>query len=51
LIKKLSECSAAPPHHLPLWTQQALKKLLERVGFHVFSVKSKPLGWMILTCT
>lgn len=33
----------APPHHLTLWTEEALKKLLERAGFRVFYVRAKPL--------
>jgi SAM-dependent methyltransferase len=33
----------APPHHLTLWTEEALKKLLERSGFRVLSVRGKPL--------
>jgi SAM-dependent methyltransferase len=34
----------APPHHLTLWTEEALKKLLGRAGFRVLSVRAKPLG-------
>ena len=33
----------APPHHLTLWTEEALKKILERAGFRVLSVRAKPL--------
>jgi SAM-dependent methyltransferase len=33
----------APPHHLTLWTEEALKKLLERSGFRILSVQAKPL--------
>jgi SAM-dependent methyltransferase len=33
----------APPHHLTLWTEEALKKLLERAGFRVLAVRTKPL--------
>jgi len=33
----------APPHHLTLWTEEALKKLLERAGFRVSYVRAKPL--------
>jgi SAM-dependent methyltransferase len=33
----------APPHHLTLWTEEALKELLERAGFRVLSVQAKPL--------
>lgn len=34
----------APPHHLTLWTEEALKKLLERAGFRVLTVRVKPLS-------
>lgn len=34
----------APPHHLTLWTDEALKRLLERAGFRVVALVSKPLG-------
>ncbi len=34
----------APPHHLTLWTQEALRRLLERAGFRVHNVRAKPLG-------
>jgi SAM-dependent methyltransferase len=34
----------APPHHLTLWTQEALERLLARAGFHVLSINSKPLA-------
>jgi SAM-dependent methyltransferase len=33
----------APPHHLTLWTEEALKGLLERCGFRVVAVRAKPL--------
>jgi SAM-dependent methyltransferase len=33
----------APPHHLTLWTEEALNNLLERSGFRVLSVRAKPL--------
>lgn len=34
----------APPHHLTLWTEEALRRLLERAGFRVHNVRAKPLG-------
>jgi SAM-dependent methyltransferase len=34
----------APPHHLTLWTDEALRTLLERAGFRVLTLRSKPLG-------
>jgi 2-polyprenyl-3-methyl-5-hydroxy-6-metoxy-1,4-benzoquinol methylase len=34
----------APPHHLTLWTEEALRGLLERAGFRVHQVRAKPLG-------
>ena len=33
----------APPHHLTLWTEEALRKLLTRAGFRVLDVRAKPL--------
>ncbi len=33
----------APPHHLTLWTEEALRKVLGRVGLCVRSVEGKPL--------
>jgi 2-polyprenyl-3-methyl-5-hydroxy-6-metoxy-1,4-benzoquinol methylase len=33
----------APPHHLTLWTKEALVRLLERAGFRVHGVEVKPL--------
>lgn len=33
-----------PPHHLTLWTKEALKRILERGGFRVISIGAKPLG-------
>lgn len=33
----------APPHHLTLWTEEALGKLLQRAGFRVLNVRAKPL--------
>jgi len=33
----------SPPHHLTLWTEEALRKLLRRSGFHVLDVRAKPL--------
>jgi SAM-dependent methyltransferase len=34
----------APPHHLTLWTEDALVRLLERAGLRVHGVEIKPLG-------
>lgn len=33
-----------PPHHLTLWTEEALTKMLERGGYRVLNIRSKPLG-------
>jgi SAM-dependent methyltransferase len=33
-----------PPHHLTLWTEEGLKRLLDRAGFRVRNVVAKPLG-------
>lgn len=33
-----------PPHHLTLWTQEALTRILERAGYRVLNIRSKPLG-------
>jgi SAM-dependent methyltransferase len=33
----------APPHHLTLWSEEALVRLLERAGLRVHGVESKPL--------
>jgi SAM-dependent methyltransferase len=33
-----------PPHHLTLWTEDALERLLERTGFKVLTVRRKPLN-------
>ena len=33
----------APPHHLTLWTEESLRRLLERAGFRVHDVRAKPL--------
>jgi SAM-dependent methyltransferase len=33
-----------PPHHLTLWTEEALKRLLERAGFKVVALRRKPLN-------
>jgi SAM-dependent methyltransferase len=33
----------APPHHLTLWTEEALVSLLERAEFRVHTVQAKPL--------
>ena len=35
--------SDAPPHHLTLWTEEALRRLLGRAGFRVHEVRTKPL--------
>ncbi|MBZ5511360.1 MAG: class I SAM-dependent methyltransferase [Acidobacteriia bacterium] len=32
-----------PPHHLTLWSEQGLERLLERAGFRVIKVSRKPL--------
>jgi SAM-dependent methyltransferase len=34
----------APPHHLTLWTKEALQRLLERAGFQVITLRAKPLN-------
>ena len=34
----------APPHHLTLWTEEALGRLLERAGFQVGTLRRKPLN-------
>lgn len=34
----------APPHHLTLWTEESLKRLLERTGFRVVTLGRKPLN-------
>jgi SAM-dependent methyltransferase len=34
----------APPHHLTLWSEAALVRLLERAGLRVHGVEIKPLG-------
>ena len=34
----------APPHHLTLWSEEALVRLLERAGLRVHGVEIKPLG-------
>lgn len=33
-----------PPHHLTLWTEEALRSLLERAGFRVLTLRAKPLN-------
>jgi SAM-dependent methyltransferase len=33
----------APPHHLTLWTEEALQRLLGRAGFRVLTLRAKPL--------
>lgn len=33
-----------PPHHLTLWTEMALRRLLERADFRVHTIHAKPLG-------
>lgn len=33
-----------PPHHLTLWTEEALRRLLERAGFRVHAIEAKPLA-------
>jgi SAM-dependent methyltransferase len=34
----------SPPHHLTLWTEEALQRLLERAGFRVLSLRAKRLS-------
>lgn len=33
----------APPHHLTMWTEEALQAILERAGFMVVAIQLKPL--------
>ncbi len=33
----------SPPHHLTLWTEMALRRILERAGLQVLTIRRKPL--------